>query len=97
MSIELLIFILAPVGSIAMIIWLGLLFVKNETAKRIRALAYKIWAIVVVIIVSTILVSGLVLRIREGTASVKIWALTVFGIGLTLLCVWDLWNLLLSW
>lgn len=96
MNIEPLILVAAPVGSIAMIVWVGLLFAKSQTAKRLRVIAFKVWAVVVIIIISTVLISGLVFRIREGSASIKIGFLTVLGIGLTLFAIKSAWDLFIE-
>jgi hypothetical protein len=76
-----------------MIVWVGLLFAKSETAVRIKVIAYKVWTVVVVVIVSGIMISGLLFRMRDGSASIKIWLLSFLEIGLTLLGIkfgWDL-------
>jgi chromate transport protein ChrA len=96
MNIEPLILVAGPIGSIAMIIWLSLLFAKSQNLKRTRAIAYKIWAVVVIVIFTAVLISGLAWRLHEGSASVKIWVLTFVGIGAAFLWVKVLWDLLIE-
>ena len=87
MNIEPTISVAVPICSIAMIVWVALLFAKSQTAKRIKVIAYKVWAVVVIAIISTIMISGLVFRIRDGSASLLIWILSFLGIGVTLLSI----------
>lgn len=93
MNIEPAILVAAPIGSIAIVVWVSLIFAKSQTAKRIKVIAYKLWAVIVIAIVSTVMISGLVFRLRDGSASTKIWLLALLGIGLTPLSIkfgWDL-------
>ena len=95
MNIEPILLVAGSIGSISMIIWVGLLFTKTQKAKLIALIAFKIWAIAVLAIVTAVLLSGIAWRLHEhGSVPVIIWVLAFIGIGATLLAVKFFWDIL---
>lgn len=95
MDIETIILIVAPLCSISMFIWVALFFKKSPKAKRVRTIAFKIWAGSLLIIITTLLGSGLIWRLKEeGSIPLKVWGYFILGIGMTVLAIKFFWDIM---
>jgi len=93
MSVETIILIVAPFCSISMFIWIALFFSKSTKAKRVRTIAFRIWAVGLLIIIVTVLGSGLLWRLKEqGSVPLIVWGYFILGIGLTVLAIKFFWD-----
>jgi len=79
MDIETILLIIAPIGSIALFVRTSLYFTKSQKAKRVRSIAFRIWASCLILIFTILLGYEIIRRIREHEG------LDLKGIGLIVL------------
>lgn len=95
MNIETILLIVAPPCSISMFIWILLFFAKTPKAIRVRSIAFKIWAVGFLIIIITVLGSGLVWRLKEeGSIPLKYFVYFIIGMGLTIFGIKFWWDMM---
>lgn len=94
-NIEIVFYIVGPPCSISMFVWVSQFFVKSPQAKQVRDIAFKIWAVCLLLISVTLSVNGLLWNLKEhGIISLKVWGLFFLMIGLIGIYIKFYWNIM---